>query len=722
MQELVPFVRDLAIMLGIASVVVVIFQKIKQPVVLGYILTGVIIGPYTLPFSLVTEVAQVESLAELGVIFLMFAIGLEFSFHRLKRMGFSAITTGVFKVLIVTLVGYYLGRVIGWEIYESLFFGAALSISSTTIIIKEIEDSGLKNKRFAEIVFGVLIVEDLLAVLMLTSLSTVVITKHFFSLEMLRATAKLFLVIGSWFVVGYFVMPILFRRIIKYVSEETLTIVSISLCVSMATIAAYFHYSAALGAFIMGSILAETPFAHRIQQLTRPVRDVFAAVFFISVGMLINLRNIFEHWGVILLLSLIAIMVRVLITTLGTFLTGQGLKTSIRAGFSMAPIGEFSFIIMGLGISLGVVSASLYQVIIGVATITTLVSPYLMKISNLLVNELSLRLSDRTRYFLESYAAWVYRAVASYQKKSGYRQFVSKLISSSIIIAVIFGLAGRLVLPQVLKIISHLDAAKIYSWLVALLFSAPFIWRMFFSYKVIDQSRRMGALFLTWMLTIAEIIVLSVAFFSTWYIPIIIALAITVVFKLSYSQLDGPYRWLERQFLLISLKKSRQTEFEELAPWEVHLVELMATNLSTESVVGRTIAENQIKQRFGVNIVAIKRSTETIFIPTGKDEIKLNDELIVLGNDEQIDYFRKYVEKAPVESKKEEILKNLSLKAMILEEESPYIGKSIRESEIRKDIGGTIVGLERLGVRTKNPDSGTILKANDLLLIVGRQK
>ncbi|EKD45663.1 MAG: Na+/H+ antiporter, partial [uncultured bacterium] len=356
MNELAPLIKDLAIMLSIASIVVLLFQKIRQPVILGYIIAGVIIGPYTPPYSLVNDVIQIQTLSELGVIFLMFALGLDFSFHKLRRIGFSATVTGLIKVIMVVGLGFAVAWFVKWTFYDSLFLGVALAISSTMIIVKALEELRLKGKRFTDIVFGILIFEDLLAILMLTMLSTVVITKSFFSVNMVFATIKLILVIGSWFLSGYFIVPILFHKIIKYVSQETLTIVSIALCLSMAVIAAYFNYSSALGAFIIGSILSETPVAHRIKQLTNPLRDVFVAVFFISIGMLIDLNVILEQWPIILAISMLAIVGKVLATTMGAFLTGQGINTSVRIGFSMAPIGEFSFIIVGLGLRLDVVS------------------------------------------------------------------------------------------------------------------------------------------------------------------------------------------------------------------------------------------------------------------------------------------------------------------------------------------------------------------------------
>jgi CPA2 family monovalent cation:H+ antiporter-2 len=721
MHELIPFVKDLATMLGIASIVVVLFQKIRQPVILGYIIAGIIIGPYTPPYSLVTDITQIHTLSELGVIFLMFSLGLDFSFHKLKRLGFSAIITGLFKVATLLALGFVTGHIMQWTFYDRLFFGAAIAISSTTIIIKAIEELNLIGKKFTDVVFGILIVEDLLAVLILTTLSTVAITTRFFSFDTILAAIKLVLVIGSWFLVGYFIVPILFRKIIKYVNQESLTIVSIALCLFMAVTAAHFHYSTALGAFIMGSILSETPLAHRIKQLTSPLRDVFAAVFFISIGMLINVKILIDQWATILVFSMLTIIGKIIVTGVGAFLTGQSVNTSLRAGFSMAPVGEFSFIIMSLGLSLNIISNKLYQIIIGMAAITTLVTPYLMILSRVITEKLNTTLSERSKYFLASYSAWVYRALANYEKKKEYRKFITRLTINGIIVAVIFTLVRDFVSPQFINLIKNPNTAKITCWMLALLFSSPFIWGMFFSFKLINKKKLIPTLFLGGILTMLEIIVLSITYFNTWYISLIISIIMIIFFGVSYKHLENSYHWFEVQLVrMLKRKQQRHDKYEELAPWDTHLVEVTVTNESPDSVAGKTLSENRLRQKFGINVVAIHRDSKIILVPRSEEKILLQDKLIILGNDEQIEAFKKNAEDILFEEKPEDILKSFSLAAIILDPDSSYIGKSIRDSQVREQINGMVVGLERNGFRILNPDPATILKVNDLLLIVGQ--
>lgn len=723
MNDLAPLITDLAIMLGIASVVILVFQKIRQPVVLGYIIVGMIVGPHTTSWPLIKDTAQLHTLSELGIIFLMFALGLDFSFHKIKDIGFSALITGMLKVAITTLLGFFIGRCMHWSLYDSIFLGAAVAISSTTIIIKVLDELNLKGKRFTDIVFGILIAEDLIAILMLTTLSTVGLAKEIVSMDMLWSMAKLILVVGSWFLSGYFLVPILFHKVIKTINQETLTIISIALCLGLAVVASYFHYSDALGAFIMGSILAETPIASRIKKLTLPLRDMFAAVFFISIGMLIDPKVILLHWPVILLISALTICCKIIVTTLGTFLTGQSVNNSMRTGFSMAPIGEFSFILASLGLTLKLTTNSLYQTIIGVATISILAAPYLIKLSNVITNQLNTKLSDRAKYFLDSYTAWVYRALASYKKQSGYRHFIRRMIINSIVVTVIFTLVYDFMLPELPHIIHNHNITKIVCWVIALFGASPFVWGMLFSFKLVHKSRQIPPLFLAVILTIIQIIVLSATYFSTWYILAIVALVATIFFSLSARQLGLSYKWFERRLVrFLHSQQHKQTKYEELAPWDTHLAEILATNEAPpDSIISKTLADSQLRQKFGINIVTIYRGSKIIFAPRGEEKILSSDKLIVLGNDEQIEAFKQCAETTYPDHNNEDRLKSFTMRPLLLEDNNPLIGQSIRNSHLREQISGLVVGLERHGFRMLNPDPAIILQANDLLLVVGKE-
>lgn len=390
MQHLAPLIRDLAIVLGAGSIVALLFQKLKQPIVLGYLIAGVIIGPYTPPYHLIEDIPNIKILSELGVIFLMFSLGLEFSFHQLKKLGWGVMMVAFIEVVVMVILGYFAGFFLGWSFFTSLFLGASLAISSTTIIIKSLEELNLKGSEFARFLCGILIVEDMLGILLLAILATVVETKQVFSLSILLAAFKLVFIVGGWFVVGYFLIPRFFRRISKYANDETLILVSLALCLGLVCASAYFDYSIALGAFIMGSILAETPVRHRIEEMMHPIRHLFAAVFFVSMGMLIDPRVIFAHGLLILLVSALTIFGKFAGSALGVILAGQGVASSVRVGLSMAQIGEFAFIIVGLGMLLNVVDPLLFPVIVAVSGITTFTTPYCMRFSQYLAGRRSL--------------------------------------------------------------------------------------------------------------------------------------------------------------------------------------------------------------------------------------------------------------------------------------------------------------------------------------------
>lgn len=728
MLELAPLIKDLAVILGVASVVTVLCQKIRQPVVLGYLLAGAIIGPYTPPHRLISDVDNIKILSELGVIFLMFSLGLEFSFHKLKRVGFSASITGIVIVLSMLLLGYATGQAIGWSFYNSLFLGAALSISSTTIIIKALEELNLKGKRFAEIIFGILVVEDLLAILLLVGLTTVVNTHNIISWAMLISVLKLILVVGGWFLVGYFFMPTLFRRIMHYVSEETLTIVSVALCLTMVCIASYFHYSTALGAFIMGSILAETPLVHRIEHLIQPIRNVFAAVFFVSIGMLIDPKLILAELPLVFLICAVAMIGLITITSIGAFLTGQGLNSALRIGFSMAQIGEFSFIIAGLGLSLKVTDPKLYPIIVAVSAITTFTTPYLIKLSGTLSNKLDKHISARARYILDSYTTWVYRVMANNQQESQNRGVLMRLIINGVIVAILFTLTEHWIMPEIAHMVNP-DITSILSWLTALLISSPFIWGMLVAFRTTSTSTKkslrrafLPIKYLIWLVTFFEITILSITYFHTWIVSLLFLFVAALYFRLVYKQLDRSYQWFEKHLVRNLLDKvNYQAYYEQLAPWNTHFIEVEVPRHSP--LVGKELNDMQLRQQFGINIVAIYRGTTAILSPRGKQVILPFDKLVLLGGDEQIEAFNThYIDTRSTELEDTDLLENFALKAVVLKNDSPYVNKSIRDSGIRERTNGLVVGLERNGIRTLNPDSTMLLEAGDLLFLVGENQ
>lgn len=474
MSELAPFIIDLAIILGIAGIALIICKYLKQPVVLGYLIAGLIAGPNTPPHFLISDPDSIKVIAELGVIFLMFSLGLEFSFHKLKRIGAPASITGIIEAFFVLVSGYGLGRLLGWDSIQSLFLGAALAISSTTIIIKTLHDLKLNKNHFAELIFGVLVIEDLLAILMLVGLSTfAVTTAGSAGSELFYGAVRLILTVSAWFIIGYFVIPSLFRTWLKDASDEILIVISVAFCLGLVSIAEYFHYSVALGAFIMGSILAETDASDRITHLVDPLKDIFAAVFFISIGMLINPVLIWHNLDIICIITLFTIVTKLLFSFLGAWLSGQRVGTALQVGFSMAQIGEFSFIIVGLGASLNLLNENFYPIIVAVSLITSFTTPYFIKFSTQWLAKRQHHKNLKQSLFAGKEPV---RKQLKISKLNYFKNCTTRFFLNALIVAIIFICLEVLFFPYYTK---HVDAPYILSVVIFLCTyvpAAPFIW------------------------------------------------------------------------------------------------------------------------------------------------------------------------------------------------------------------------------------------------------
>lgn len=546
--HLAPLIFDLTLILAVAGIATVICHYIRQPIVLGYLVAGLIVGPYTSPVFHITDVRNILVWAELGVIFLMFSLGLEFSFRKLAKVGFPAITTGLLEVIGMVGVGFAVGDLLGWGFYNSLFLGAAIAISSTTIIIKAFEELGVKRRQFAQIVFGILIVEDLLAILLLVLLSTIVAGQHFFSGEMLWATFRLLIVVGGWFIGGYFIVPHWMNRLGERISIETLTVVSIALCLCLAVLAASMNYSVALGAFIMGSILSEAKQSHQIERVIEPIRNIFGAVFFVSVGMLINPTILWQDWKLILLLSAIVIVAKLILSMFGAFLTGCTGKNSIQVGFSMAQIGEFSFITLSLGATLGVINPHLYPALVAVAAVTTFATPYLIKYSEPTYFLLQRHLPRHLIGMLKYYTAFVGKLMGYSAGRKKYQAAVVRMLVNAIVVAVIFTLMDNYATPLISKIFSSVKIIALINCLVSITFCAPFLWGMIFSFRFYQEKSFM-LIVVPAAFALLELVVLSLVYFENSATIVFLVIMISVVFGLFNRSLENSYSWLEQHWL-----------------------------------------------------------------------------------------------------------------------------------------------------------------------------
>lgn len=730
MAHIAALIRDLAVILGVAGLVTLVFQRIKQPVVLGYIVAGIIVGPYFLERPLVNDIPNIRVWAELGVIFLMFSLGLEFSFRKLARVGISASVTAVTEIGLMMILGYVTGRLLGWQQIDSVFLGAMLSISSTTIIIKALDELKLKTRRFAEMIFGVLVVEDLVAVLILVALSTIAVSESFSGVALIVSAAKLVLVIGSWFLAGYFLLPRFVRYVGRLGNEEMLTILSLALCLFLAVLAANLGYSVALGAFIMGSILAESSESYRIEELMRPLRDLFAAIFFVSVGMLIDPRVLTVHYDWVLIIAAVLIVGKIVNITLGSLLTGQTLRTSVQVGFGMAQVGEFSFIIATLGQSLNVTSSYLYPIAVAVSVITAFTTPYLIRVSHKFAVYLEKRLPLRIKTGLSRYAAWAQERRADTGQRTEFFKRSLRWFLNSIIVIVAFTLVGELALPWLERMIQAEVLSHALGWLLAAAISAPFIWGMFFAYKGFSfskgleeprASRGAGILFLSRLATILAIGFLSLNFFPARSTLLLTGGIVGILLLVFHKQLGESYRWFELRFLSTfeeTSKSKKPTDvLRRLAPWDAHLVRLKVHPNS--EISGRKISEIDLRNRYGLSIIVIQRGLKSIVAPAPAEQVYPKDELLVLGTDEQVEAARKEIEKPPGLAERFHHVSGYELRQYYVTDDSDLVGKSIKESGIRDRCGGMVVGLERGDQRNINPNASSVLKTGDVLWIVG---
>lgn len=721
MTHLPPFIADLAVILITASLVTLVFRRLHWPVVLGYLLAGFLVGPHVPLIHTVSDTESVKVWAELGVIVLLFTLGLEFSFRRLLKIGRSALVTGLFAIVSMLGMGYLTGRMLGWTDMNSLFLGGILSISSTMIIAKSFEELRLKSRSFATLVMGILIVEDLIAILLLVLLSTIAVSQSFSGTELLSSSARLLFFLILWSVLGALFVPRFIRWMKPYLTDETTLVVSLGLCLGMVLIATTAGFSPALGAFVMGSLIAETNLREKVEHLVQPVKDLFGAIFFVSMGMLVDPTSLPDHAGAIVLITSVVVFGKLFSNTLGAILSGETLRKSVQTGLSLTQIGEFSFIIAALGISLGVVDPSLLTISVMVAALTSMTTPFMIAKADPIADWVEAKIPPNTRRFLEDYrSAW--------QKSAGDNiagELVGAfggriLIHGTLIIAITLGWK-RLVHPLIEGVLPP-DAAAATSLLTVLLLSSPFYWAFLFScpanslvasVRALDVGVRLARIGLGSLLCL-----FTVAQFAGGRLVSGILGALIIIAALLLSRAARPvYRRIENQWAKNSPPHSRSpTQAPPLAPWDAQLTEIEVSPAS--EFVGMNLMRAQLKEKFGVMVALIERGHTRLLAPGRETLILPGDRLSVIGTDEQIERARKALaEPLPdlvVDGSPEYSLFSYSLRAP-----SPWVGKRIRDSGLREQVHGLIVGLERNGQRILNPDSGLELRSGDLLWIVG---
>ncbi len=725
-------ISDLAVILGVAAIVTFFFKLIRQPVVLGYIVAGIIVGPHTPTGLSIFDKQNVMDWAELGVIFLMFSLGLEFSFRRLAKVGMSAAITATIQMVTMVILGFIGARMIGWNTMEGTFLGCMLAMSSTTIIIKALDELGLKKRRFAELVFGMLIVEDLAAIIIMVGLTNIATQATVSGTDLLIAGGKLGFVVAVWFIIGMFLVPRFVRVVGQRGNDEMLTVVSLGLCLGLVYLSAYFNYSVALGAFIMGSILAETKEVHRIETLMGPLKDVFGAVFFVSVGMLLDPNIIMTNLGAIALLCVFIIVGKILSVTFGALFTGQSLSNSVHAGLSMAQIGEFSFIIATLGLTYKAINQDVYPIIVTASLITTFTTPYFIKSAPMVTRQLEKWLPQPIETLLIRYNTWFQNR--STGKDVG-REFYIRLIrwlANAIVIITIFLLSGDHMVPMLKEHFDKLRNAKAVAWLITFVCCTPFLWAMLSAFRppAREQGVKRGkrdiskeaGFFLSRLITIMMVGLLSIRFFPAWLAVVLTIGTSAVLFLTFKGQIETYYRWFEGQFVsgfAPSDSGEGGQSHAHLVPWDAYLAEIKVNDSS--SVVGKSLLELQIRERFGVNVVVIKRQDEVVVAPQAQEKILPADILACFGTEEEIERFRVEVENPRPASQRPSDLTAYALRQMTIGPSSTLAERTIKSSGIRESFDCMVVGVERNGSRIQNPKSDLMLKSGDLLWIVGQK-
>lgn len=723
---------DLAVILTAAAISTLVFSRFKQPIVLGYLIAGFAVGPHVSIWPTVVDTEGVKLWAEIGVIFLLFGLGLEFSFKKLAKVGKSASIAATCEVITMSLIGYLLGRAFGWAQMDSIFLGAILSMSSTTIIIRAFGEAGLKGKGFVSLVFGILIVEDLIAILLMVFLTALSAPEPFSSYKLLYLIARLGFFLLIWFLIGIYILPSVLSKVRNLLTSEIMLIVSICLCLLMVVLASKAGFSAALGAFIMGSILAETQEGERIEHLIIPVKDLFAAVFFVSVGMLIDPFVLKEYFWIVILITIVTIFGKLFGSALGSILSGRSLKHSVQAGMSLAQIGEFSFIIATLGMTLNVTSNFLYPIVIAVSAVTTFTTPYMI------------RYSDTIYYFIERNTpkAFLLRlknyelAMASDSKESTFsllwRMYGLGVLLNSVVIIGIALSSAHYLTPLLVKTFGDSTTIQIIATVFTLLISAPFIVALVLKTPkkisieeaaTLARLRRLQMVVLILRILMAFILTIFIfnQFSSARFSIVFVLINASVLIFFLRKFLKPIYLAVEKRFLS-NLNAKELAEMEKiakrpaLAPWDATLVNLVLS--SDSKLAGQTLEESNFRYTSGATVAMIDRGKRRIFAPNGSERLLPNDHIFLIGTDEQLTSAQALIE---VENKYSPPLQEdlFSLESVFIENSSTYANKFIRDIGIGEDLGGLIVGIERNTDRILNPDANVQILPGDLIWIFG---
>lgn len=742
-------IQDLALILVVAGIVTLLFKKLKQPLVLGYIVAGFLVSPHMPYIMSVVEKNNVQEWADIGVMFLLFSLGLDFSFKKIVKMGIAPIVAAITIVMCMMMLGYTVGMAFSWGHIDCVFLGGMLAMSSTTIIYKAFDDLGLRQQRFASLVMSVLILEDILAIVMMVMLSAIASGGQLAGGDLIFSILKIGFFLILWFVVGIFIVPYFLRSSRRIMTAETLLVVSLGLCCLMAVISKQAGFSEAFGAFVMGSILAETVEAEKIEKIIEPVKNLFGAIFFVSVGMLVDPAVIVDYAVPICALVLTIIVGQAVFGTLGFFLSGQSLHTALRCGFSMAQIGEFAFIIASLGMSMHVIADYLYPVVVTVSVITTFLTPYMIRgaepvyhfLESHLPQSLILQINSLTTRQSEDNS--VSSTVVLTQK-----QLWQKLLRAMAINTVVYTILIFAITYIMLAVVLLFNRSFLPHWwangvtgIMAVVALSPFMRALVMKKNHSEEWKQLWAMSPMNRLPLLSTIVaraaicLAFLFYICNYLArfadaIVICLGVVVIMLIVVSRtIKQRSIRMERLFMknLRSREVAAQVKGVKLPSYADHLIE---RDLNIAEIVvpdhsfwaGQTLAELQLGKTYGVHVSSILRGGRRMNIPFGVEQIFSGDRLQIIGSDEQLTRLAKAMNEAvyPVDDYDFEERETV-LRQIVINRKSPILGKTLRNSRLREDFGLMVVGMEQGQESLTTLDPDHVFEYGDIVWMVGER-
>ena len=744
MAELPDMIEDLALILVVAGVVTLIFKKLKQPLVLGYIVAGFLVSP-NMPYTAsVADMENVHLWADIGVMFLLFSLGLDFSFKKILKMGASPVISTCTIIFCMSMLGFCVGRLFGWEQMDCIFLGGMLAMSSTTIIYKAFDDLGLRQQQFAGLVMSVLILEDILAIVMMVMLSAIA-QGNLEGSKMLESVMRIGFFLILWLVVGIFAIPLFLRAVRSLINTEVLLVVSLGLCCAMAVISSKVGFSSAFGAFIMGSILAETVEAERIEQLVEPVKNLFGAIFFVSVGMLVDPKILVEYAVPIILLVMTILIGQSVFGTFSFMLGGESLKSAMRCGFSMAQIGEFSFIIASLGLSLGVISDFLYPVVVAVSVITTFLTPYMIRFATPVYNNLEHRLPNKLINSLNSLS------MGNHQHQHG-QNLWKKLLTQMTINTVVYSILTSATIVMMFTFVLPFMRGIMPGWelhwyangvtgVLTVLVIAPFLRAMVMKknrspeFRALwDESSR-NRMPLLFTIVVRAIIAIAFIFYicnflSRFTNALMITIGVIVILLIIFS------RWVKHRSITLErlfvqnlrsrdiaaqvYGKKRPLYAGRLLDRDIHIADFEVP--SDSMWMGQTLKQLNLGKKYGVHISSILRSGWRVNIPDGDFMIFPGDVLQAIGSDEQFSVFREALENERLGVDPNAEKRIMQLHQLIIDHNSPFLGKTLIESGIRDLYSCMVIGLEEGKQNLSAFPPNRKFEEGDIIWLVGEQE